>query len=262
VSAYCPREAASSARGPRTSLRHATNSPARSGASGPTGPPAPAHAAAARSPASGSAPSPAAWAPRKRQRTATRRCAPSGRTGPSGRSAAPPVGAACRPAPASACCPRVWRAATDPAPSRGPATIRSARFGPPGRLGHSARSPAAVGRDLRCGSVSENCNESACPRLTEWSDWSECSRSCGGGKRTKRRQCVYPDGSSGNGTDSENDCLEQLEVTENCNTGKCPEYGSWSDWTPCTKSCGGGTRKKVRDGLLRVIYLLIAGYDL
>ena len=100
--------------------------------------------------------------------------------------------------------------------------------------------------------LSENCNSAACPRLTEWGAWSECSRSCDGGKRTKRRQCVYPErrGGDSNGAEtgvatSENDCLEPLEVTESCNTGRCPDYGGWSEWTPCTKSCGGGTRKKV-----------------
>ena len=86
----------------------------------------------------------------------------------------------------------------------------------------------------------EGCNEDACPILTEWSDWSECSVSCGGGIRFKRRECVYP--KSGAVT---NDCLEVLEKQESCNENPCPEYSEWSDWTQCTVSCGGGTRRKV-----------------
>ena len=40
--------------------------------------------------------------------------------------------------------------------------------------------------------VTEDCNSDSCPSLTPWSEWSECSSSCGGGTRSKKRQCVYP----------------------------------------------------------------------
>ena len=89
--------------------------------------------------------------------------------------------------------------------------------------------------------VTEACNENSCPILTEWSEWTECSASCGGGTRFKRRECVYPKNSDSN------DCRDTLEISEACNEQKCPLYGPWSDWTSCTKSCGGGTRKKVRE---------------
>ena len=44
------------------------------------------------------------------------------------------------------------------------------------------------------------------------SEWGACSKTCGGGTRSKRRQCVYPDTRAGDGGD--NECLEQLEVAE------------------------------------------------
>ena len=94
--------------------------------------------------------------------------------------------------------------------------------------------------------MSETCNNNPCPFVTEWSQWSECSRSCGGGTRSKRRQCVYP--SRDNAYD--NDCLEQLEMSESCNEEVCPVWTDWTDWTPCTRSCGGGTRRKVRECVL------------
>ena len=40
--------------------------------------------------------------------------------------------------------------------------------------------------------LTEECNPAACPSLTAWSEWSQCSASCGGGTRTKRRQCQHP----------------------------------------------------------------------
>ena len=109
--------------------------------------------------------------------------------------------------------------------------------------------------------ITEQCNQNPCPLVTEWSPWSECSRSCGGGSRSKRRECVYP-----KNYEPDNDCLEQLEMSEPCNENVCPEYTEWSEWTECTKvsgqfpnvshfinvlkTCGGGRRRKVRECVL------------
>ena len=110
--------------------------------------------------------------------------------------------------------------------------------------------------------ISQTCNDQPCPSLTPWSPWSDCSRTCGGGTRSKRRDCVYP-----RDYQPDNDCLEQLEMSETCSDNPCPEFSQWSDWTPCTKvviiiiifllhytarpqSCGGGRRRKVRECVL------------
>ncbi len=93
--------------------------------------------------------------------------------------------------------------------------------------------------------LTEACNENACPVLTEWGEWSACSVSCGGGERFKRRECVYTTRTGE--TVPDNDCKASLEIQEACNDNPCPEYGEWSDWTQCTKSCGGGSRRKVRE---------------
>ena len=39
----------------------------------------------------------------------------------------------------------------------------------------------------------EECNQEACPELTDWTEWSVCSETCGGGFRQKSRQCIEND---------------------------------------------------------------------
>ena len=92
--------------------------------------------------------------------------------------------------------------------------------------------------------VVADCNENPCPAPSEWSAWSECSKSCGGGTRTKSRDCVNQRDKNGN------PCNVDLAETETCNTNPCPEWTEWSGWTTCSRSCGGGSRKKVRECLL------------
>ena len=38
--------------------------------------------------------------------------------------------------------------------------------------------------------------------------------------------------------------------TETCNENPCPVWTEWTDWTSCTKTCGGGLRKKARECVL------------
>ena len=92
--------------------------------------------------------------------------------------------------------------------------------------------------------VVSDCNSNPCPAPSEWSGWSECSKSCGGGTRTKIRECVNQRDKDGN------PCKADLILTEDCNQNPCPEWTDWTEWTACSKSCGGGTRKKVRQCLL------------
>ncbi|KAM7452303.1 hypothetical protein ABFA07_000467 [Porites harrisoni] len=77
---------------------------------------------------------------------------------------------------------------------------------------------------------------------TEWSKWSECSATCGGGVRSRTRTCTNPSPKNGGKT-----CLEQdlgpAKETEKCNTDPCGidgGYSGWSSWSKCSASCGGG----------------------
>lgn len=117
-------------------------------------------------------------------------------------------------------------------------------------------------------SGTEHFDVSTC--LTEWSEWTDCSASCGDGKRTRDRifnheteldeqmcslqvcltewsawsQCSL---SCGGGERSRSRLADDTseEEKETCNSTKCPE---WSNWSVCTLTCGGGTRSRERLG--------------
>jgi len=104
------------------------------------------------------------------------------------------------------------------------------------------------------------CNTNACPAWSTWSSWGECSVTCGGGKRLRTRKCTLPDGS----TSDLLYCPGKETDDEKCNERKCPGnaemiklhrsknlkvksnlvLGPWSDWTPCSVTCGGGGTKE------------------
>ena len=52
---------------------------------------------------------------------------------------------------------------------------------------------------LKCDGPSKDmrsCNENDCPSWTPWSEWSQCSFTCGGGTCTRERKCRLPDGTT------------------------------------------------------------------
>ena len=83
------------------------------------------------------------------------------------------------------------------------------------------------------------CNEESCPIdcVGSWStEWSQCSKTCGGGERTKTFTITTPAAHSGVG------CEKQTgdQMTEPCNTDPCPIdcVGEWTPWTPeCPTEC-------------------------
>ncbi|XP_048580774.1 uncharacterized protein LOC5507168 isoform X2 [Nematostella vectensis] len=91
------------------------------------------------------------------------------------------------------------------------------------------------------------CGISPCPVNGEWSDfskWSTCSKSCGGGIMSRTRTCSNPKPAHG-GKECEGDAKE----TKACGISPCPVNGGWSDfskWSSCTKSCGGGIMSRTR----------------
>eukprot|EP00930_Biecheleria_cincta_P087800 TRINITY_DN77039_c0_g1_i1.p1 TRINITY_DN77039_c0_g1~~TRINITY_DN77039_c0_g1_i1.p1 ORF type:complete len:1382 (-),score=243.87 TRINITY_DN77039_c0_g1_i1:209-4354(-) len=93
----------------------------------------------------------------------------------------------------------------------------------------------------------ESCNEDPCPLDCAWSSWSAfspCSKSCGAGNmsRTRVKQPAEEYGGV--------PCVGESLDTNFCNTQGCPrdcKWGDWSQWTECSKKCGGGKIKRFRD---------------
>lgn len=94
--------------------------------------------------------------------------------------------------------------------------------------------------------VSKLCNQHSCP-VDQYSwvpdAWSTCTKTCGGGSRTRSVTCrnaqnIIVDGSYCSGT--------QPPEEEACNTQSCSYSYTWSTgaWSSCSKTCGGGTQTR------------------
>ncbi|XP_013380180.1 SCO-spondin [Lingula anatina] len=96
------------------------------------------------------------------------------------------------------------------------------------------------------------CNDIACPLPGSWSHWFACSVTCGGGSRYRVRKCMEDWEYPANDTVCEKGSGGYAHQFKACNTQPCPILGTWkgqdwSNWFPCSLSCGGGNQFRVRD---------------
>ncbi|XP_053386636.1 SCO-spondin-like [Mercenaria mercenaria] len=91
------------------------------------------------------------------------------------------------------------------------------------------------------------CTEQLCSINGGWSGWTEfgeCSRSCGNGVTFRTRQCNYPVPQNGG-----LDCTGNTQEVKVCKKSDCPIDGGWSGWSEfgkCSRSCGNGVTFRTR----------------
>jgi len=94
-------------------------------------------------------------------------------------------------------------------------------------------------------SAERRCNLSPCPVncvLAQWGGWSKCSAKCGGGEATRVRDVNTPMQYGGK------QC-GPTQAVKQCNMEACEKdcvLHPWTRWSPCSKHCDGGTKKRER----------------
>ncbi|MEQ2308064.1 hypothetical protein AMECASPLE_024431 [Ameca splendens] len=98
--------------------------------------------------------------------------------------------------------------------------------------------------------------------VSEWSEWSECNKSCGKGHTIRTRMIKLEPQFGGSS------CPETIQ-RKKCKIRKCRTKGGggskakasgavgcrlqpWTSWTDCTISCGGGLQQRLRVAKKRV----------
>jgi len=92
------------------------------------------------------------------------------------------------------------------------------------------------------------CNTKQCPvdcKLSHWTSWSSCTKTCDGGTQMRNRNVLMPAQYGGQS-------CPRLEETNKCKTKDCPvdcKLSQWTSWSSCTKTCAGGTRMRKKTAL-------------
>jgi len=112
---------------------------------------------------------------------------------------------------------------------------------------------AATGGGLACvGPVREtksctpHCDQGTMDcQLSSWQDWGQCTATCGGGQMTHVR--IVQRHAQGYGVGCHG-ALNEVRAcsTQACGMGRDCSYGTWSPWTGCSRSCGGGQKSRSR----------------
>uniref|UniRef100_A0A4W6CTV2 ADAM metallopeptidase with thrombospondin type 1 motif, 10 n=1 Tax=Lates calcarifer TaxID=8187 RepID=A0A4W6CTV2_LATCA len=91
-----------------------------------------------------------------------------------------------------------------------------------------------------------SCNTEPCSPTWWTGEWSECSRSCNGGLRTREVLCKRRISVTEEKVLDDSACSPpRPSLTEPCSNHSCPPEWLALDWSECTPSCGPGYRHRV-----------------
>lgn len=113
-------------------------------------------------------------------------------------------------------------------------------------------SPGLTEADCPPLKLTQVCNQRPCPvdgQMGRWEEWSQCSRICGGGTRTRSRVILTLAGHGGLPTGET--MQEELCNVQPCNLD-C-QLGEWTAWSNCSTACGHGHRLRTRYVLQDVV---------
>ena len=90
-------------------------------------------------------------------------------------------------------------------------------------------------------STTQECNTQGCPVdcvVSDWSDWSDCTATCGGGTQFRTRTVLVEPANGGA-------ACPVLEEQRACNEDPCCD-NDWEigDWAQCSVECGGGIQQR------------------
>ena len=101
---------------------------------------------------------------------------------------------------------------------------------------HRVRMCESYSNERSCEGLSHEskyCRVKMCPQVSgDWSEWSQCSKLCGGGLRARSKKCEPIDL-----------CYEIAEQRESCNTNPCESSWAWSAWSDC--QCSSTVRTRI-----------------
>lgn len=108
-------------------------------------------------------------------------------------------------------------------------------------------SPYMCSPDTKPEILVRTCNDHACPPRWNYSDFQPCTKSCGIGIQTREVNCIHEvTQGGGNTVVIPNHMCPQPPPPDRqyCNVLDCPVKWHTTEWSKCSKSCGGGVKER------------------